>query len=106
MAMSTLKVTPQKLRKQGQDFEKDAKQFKNITTSMFELINGINGAVWSGDAANAYKNQFKELQDDANRLYKMVIEFAKDLQEVAKQYEAAENANIATANSLAKDVIK
>ena len=105
MAMSTLKVTPQTLKRQGQQFDQDAKNCKNITEDMFELINGINGMVWSGDAANAYKNQFRELRDDANRLYKMVHEFAKDLQEVAKEYEAAEKANIATAQSLAKDVI-
>lgn len=106
MAMSTLRVTPSQLKKKGQEFQKDANNFKKIYDKMFELINEINGKVWSGDAATAYKNQFKELQDDANKLYKMAKEFGDDIVEVANEYKKAEDANIATAKTLAKDVIK
>ena len=103
---STLKVTPAELRKKGQEFGKDATEFKNITNRMFDLISDINGKVWSGDAANAYKNQFKQLDDDAKRLYKLVKEFSDDVIQVADKYKQAETANIQAAKKLATDVIK
>ena len=103
---STLKVTPAELKKQGQQFEKEANDFKKITNKMFDLINGINGKVWSGNAANAYKNQFKQLQDDSQRLYKLVKEISTDIVKVADNYAEAEKTNTEASKKLAKDIIK
>lgn len=103
---STLKVTPAELKKQGQKFEKEANDFKKITNKMFDLINGINGKVWSGNAANAYKNQFKQLQDDSQRLYKLVKEISTDIVKVADNYAEAEKTNTEASKKLAKDIIK
>ena len=56
-------------------------------------------------AANAYKRKFKQLDDDIAKLVKMINEHATDLNEMAREYEAAENQNTNASNSLSGDVI-
>ena len=72
---------------------------------MTSLVEGLTGDVWSGDAATAYTKKFKGLQNDIDRMIKMVNEHVKDLNDMAAEYEKTENANEALANALSSDVI-
>lgn len=101
----TLKVSTAKLTSTANSFNSTGNQIKNVTNQMTTLVNALSGTVWSGDAANAYKKKFGQLQDDINRMVKMVNEHVTDLNAMAKQYETAETANINLSNSLSGDVI-
>ena len=103
--MSALKVTPNKLNTKAGEFSKDASSVKKTTSQMFTIIEQLNGSVWSGDAATAYKGQFKKLNDDVTRMVKMIKEFSGDLQVIAKEYEKAEKANESASRALKTDVL-
>ena len=101
----TLKVTPQKLRSTATSFQTTGNQVKTLTTEMTTLVTGLTGNVWSGDAASAYVKRFKGLQNDINRMVKMINEHVADLQTMATEYEKTEEANLTAANALTSDVI-
>lgn len=99
-----IKVSTAKLTSTANSFQSTGNQIKSITNQMTTLVNSLNGSVWSDDAANAYK-KFGQLQDDINRMIKMVNEHVTDLNEMAREYESTQTANTNLANSLSGDVI-
>ena len=101
----TLKVSTAQLTSTANQFQSCGNQIKNLTNQMTNTVNTLTGAVWSGDAANAYKKKFSALQDDINRMIRMINEHVDDLKTMAQQYESAEKANISLGNSLSGDVI-
>lgn len=105
MAISALKVTPSKLKSKAGEFSKDATNVQKTTAEMFSIIKQLNGAVWSGDAATAYKGQFNKLEDDTQKMIKMIKEFSSDLTTIAAEYEKAESANETVSKSLKTNVI-
>lgn len=100
-----LRVTPEKLQSTAASFESTGSTIMNLTQQMTSIVTGLSGQIWSGEAATSYVNKFNGLQDDMERIHKMVQEHSKDLQEVAQQFITAENANKDLANSLSSDVI-
>ena len=105
MAQGILKVTPEKLQSTASSFEGTGTTVNNLTQQMTAIVTGLSGQIWSGEAATAYVNKFNGLQDDMDRIHKMIQEHSQDLQEVAQQFITAENANKDLANSLSSDVI-
>lgn len=100
-----LRVTPEKLQSTASSFESTGSTIMNLTQQMTSIVTSLSGQVWSGEAATSYVTKFNGLQDDMERIHKMVQEHSKDLQEVAQQFISAENANKDLANSLSSDVI-
>jgi WXG100 family type VII secretion target len=72
---------------------------------MTNIVNQLSDRVWSGEAADAYKRKFGKLQDDINKMVKMINEHVTDLNQMAAEYERAENTNKNMINSLKEDVI-
>lgn len=105
MAAGTLRVSPEKLQSTASSFEATGSTVNSLTQQMTSIVTGLSGQVWTGTAATAYVNKFNGLQDDMNRIYKMIQEHSTDLIEMAQQYISAENANADLANSLSADVI-
>ena len=96
-----IKVSTSKLTSTANSFQATGNQIKSITTQMTTLVNSLNGSVWSDEAASAYKKKFGQLQDDINRMIKMVNEHVTDLNEMAREYENAA-ATIVTDEELEK----
>lgn len=105
MPAGTLRVTPEKLQATASSFEGTGGTVQNLTQQMTSIVTSLSGQVWSGEAATAYVNKFNGLQDDMDRIYKMIKEHSDDLIEMAQQYSSAESANADLANSLSSDVI-
>lgn len=103
--VGTLKVTPDRLRSTASNFQSTGRQIKGMTTSMTDIVNQLSGRVWSGDAADAYKRKFNQLQDDINKMVRMIDEHVTDLNEMANEYERVENTNKNLSNGLKGDVI-
>lgn len=99
-----IKVDPQKLISTADEFNGTGGQVKGLTDQMVSIIDSLR-SVWEGDAATTYNTKFHQLQDDMDRMYRMIQEHVKDLNEMAQQYITAENANVETGNSLDGDVI-
>lgn len=100
-----LKVTPKDLTDTAGKFENKAADVQKKTDAMLTLINGIGGAVWSGDAQKAYKKQFKKLDGDMLQMYNKIKEHVDDLKEIASNYESAESQISSTVKALQTDVI-
>lgn len=105
MAAGFLRVTPEKLQATASGFEATGSTMLNLTQQMTSIVTSLSGQVWSGEAATAYVNKFNGLQDDMDRMHKMIKEFSEDLIAMAQQYIQAEAASVDAANSLSADVI-
>lgn len=99
-----LKVTPEKLLQTSGEFAATGNQMKNLTSEMITQIQGMKG-VWQGEAAQAYGSRFNSLQADMDRLYRMVQEHVKDLQEMAGQYQRAEAGNTRQGSGMHTNVV-
>jgi len=101
----TLKVDTAKLTSTASSFDTTANTIRTLTNSMTEIVGQLTGEVWSGDAQQKFTTQFNGLQDDINRMISMINEHVKDLNEMAKNYETAEQTNEQSAGALLSDVI-
>lgn len=104
--MDILKTTPEQLRSKAGEIDSAVNKIKSQTDKMFDIVNGINGAVWSGDAATAYKNQFEELRDDAERMKTLGTDLKERLIQIAQEYSSTEENVTSISQSLAKDIIQ
>lgn len=100
-----IRVTPAELKSASGNLKGIGDEIKNLTSTMTQTVSSISGQVWSGEAANAYKNKFSGLQNDINKMMNMINEHVQDLNDMATQYETAENANVQASNSLHADFI-
>lgn len=99
-----LRVTPEKLRGTAGEFGSTNGQIQSITSEMNSIIQSLKG-VWTGEASDAYSNKFNQLNDDMEKIHRMINEHVTDLNEMATQYETAERESEELANGLAGDVI-
>ena len=100
-----LLVTPEQLTATSSEFSSAMQQITTMTNEMMEQVHSLKGQ-WEGEASNAYQNKFDQLKDDIDKIGKMINEHVNDLNEMAKVYQDAENANADTANELSGDVLQ
>jgi WXG100 family type VII secretion target len=100
----TLTVEPAKLKATASSFQQTSSAIKNLTNQMTQTVNALTGTVWEGEAAQQYKSKFAGLQDEMQRIDRMIQEHVSDLQEMASSYEQAENTAAQTASSLKQDI--
>ena len=99
-----LLVTPEKMMSASQEFSGYATQVKQLTEQMMENINSL-AATWGGEAHTAYHNKFNALNNDMERIHKMIMEHSSDLNEMAVNFKKAESTNVETGSALQSDVI-
>lgn len=99
-----IKVSPQLLTSTASEFENQGGIISNLTSEMMNLITGMS-ATWEGEAATAYITKFKGLEDDIQKMIRMVQEHSRDLQEMAQIYVQADTENAEEASGLSSDVI-
>ena len=104
MATGILKVTPEKLIEASTEFSSTGKTVSSLTQEMTEIVNSLRG-VWQGEAASGYGAKYAELQDDIERINRMIQEHVTDLNEMAREYQAAEDASSEQSASLATEVV-
>ena len=100
----TIKVTPEQLTQTASEFESKAGTTSSLTTEMTSMVTGLASA-WEGEAATTYINKFQGLDDDIQKMIRMIREHVSDLEEMARAYAEAENINMEEFGSLSSDVI-
>lgn len=100
----TIRVTPQQLISTSQEFSSKGSQVSNLTNEMTSKVNALS-SVWEGEAATAYTNKFKGLEDDIQKLVRMIKEHSDDLQQMATEYQQANSTIMDEISSLKSDVI-
>lgn len=99
-----LKVTPEKLMQASAEFEASGATVNGITQEMLSIINNLRG-IWQGEAATGYTNRFNGLSDDIEKINRMIAEHVSDLNEMATEYQTAENESMEQANALTMEVV-
>ena len=100
----TIKVTPEKLRTTAVEFGNQGSTVNTLTSQMMSLVTGLSSA-WEGEASATYLAKFRGLENDIQKINRMIQEHVNDLEEMATLYQAAETANVESAQALASDVI-
>lgn len=100
-----LKVTPEKLNEGASNFSNSGKTVSSLTSEMMNTVKNLSN-VWEGEASAAYVNKFSQLQDDIDRMNRMIQEHVTDLNDMATAYKEAESANTQESSGLLGDVIQ
>ena len=100
----TLKVEPTKLKSAASEFSNTSAQIKNATNSMVQTIGQLTGSVWTSDAASTYVQKFNGLNDEMQKIDRMIQEHVQDLNDMATQYERAEAQAQQVASSLNTEI--
>ncbi|MBR4719084.1 MAG: WXG100 family type VII secretion target [Lachnospiraceae bacterium] len=104
MATGILKVTPEKLIAASNEFGTTGRTIRSLTQEMNDIVNSLK-SVWMGEAATDYGARFAELSDDIEKINRMIQEHVTDLNEMAREYQAAEDASTEQSASLATDIV-
>ena len=99
-----IKVSPDVLNRTAGEFSTEGTQLNTLTTQMMDLVQSLSSS-WQGEASNAYLTKFKGLENDMQKMFRMVQEHSKDLQEMAMAYADAERQNVDIATGLQVNVI-
>ena len=99
-----LRVTPEQLITTSNEFSSKAGTVGSLTTEMMNLVTGLAGT-WEGEGATAYINKFKGLEDDIQKMIRMIQEHSSDLNEMAEAYRTAESQVVELTQRLSSDVI-
>lgn len=100
----TLKVQPEVLISTATEFNSKGSRIRNLLSEMMSKVTSTN-SIWEGEAQSAYAAKFKGLEDDIQKMIKMVSEHSTDLREMAAEYNRAERENMNEISSLSSDVI-
>ncbi|MBS6395832.1 MAG: WXG100 family type VII secretion target [Clostridiales bacterium] len=99
-----LRVTPEQLITTSNEFSSKAGTVGSLTSEMMNLVTGLASG-WEGEGSTAYISKFKGLEDDIQRMIRMIQEHSADLNEMANAYRTAESQVVELAQSLSSDVI-
>lgn len=104
MADIQIKVAPQVMRRQANDFGESVSKIRTCYESLKRTAEATKGS-WVGDAANAYRSYVKKIDKDVQEILKRLGEHPVDLLKMAELYDAGEQKAAEIASSLPTDVI-
>ena len=104
MAAGLLKVTPEKLVAASTEFGSTGRTIRSLTQEMKDIVDSLK-SVWMGEAASGYGVKFNELSDDIEKINRMIQEHVTDLNEMAREYQAAEDASTEQSTGLNTDIV-
>ena len=99
-----INVSTEQLRSTASEFSTLGQQVASLTSEMTNTVTGLSSA-WEGKAAQAYINKFKGLDDDIQKMNRMIQEHVTDLNDMAQAYDEANSANVDLIGNLSSDVI-
>lgn len=97
-------VNIEELINTSNEFNSQGSQIAMLTSDMVNTVTSLSSA-WEGEASQAYVAKFRGLEDDIQKMLRMVSEHVKDLQEMAVQYQSVEQQNLSDIETLSSDVI-
>ena len=99
-----INVSTEQLRSTASEFSTLGQQVASLTSEMTNTVTGLSSA-WEGEAGQAYINKFKGLDDDIQKMNRMIQEHVTDLNDMAQAYDEANSANVDLIGNLSSDVI-
>ena len=99
-----IKVSTEQLRSTASEFSTLGQQVSSLTSEMTNTVTSLASG-WEGDAAQAYINKSRGLEDDIQKMNNMIQEHVNDLNDMAQRYDDANTAAVDLAGTLSSDVI-
>lgn len=103
MATGILKVTPEKLNQAASEFSNSGKNINSVTAEMMSIVDSLK-AIWQGSAATEYAGRFAGLRDDIERINRIIDEHVNDLNQMALEYQNAEDSSVEESAKLLSDI--
>lgn len=100
--MATIKVNSETMRSKAQTLKEIAESIKTYTEEMLERMTNLKSS-YTGDAADALINRFRELSDDFEERYKTIISYSDFLNKAADEYDRVNSESVSDAQSLDVD---
>lgn len=103
MATGMLKVTPEKLNQAASEFSSSGKNINSMTAEMLSIVDSLK-SIWQGNAANEYAGRFSGLRDDIEKINRIIEEHVNDLNQMALEYQTAEDQSVEESAKLLSDI--
>ena len=71
-----IKVEPQKLISTAEEFGTTGGQIRTLTEQMVSTVDSLK-ATWEGEASAAYSTKFHQLEDDMQKMHRMIEEHVR-----------------------------
>ena len=97
-------VTTEELLRTAEEFSSQGSSVQTLTSEMLEKVRSLS-STWEGEAAQDYLAKFASLEDDIQKMLRMINEHVIDLRDMANAYRQAEQQNVDVIQSLSGDVI-
>lgn len=104
MATGLLKVTPEKLNQAASEFQTSGKNISSMTAEMMAIVDSLK-SIWQGNAATEFSGRFSGLRDDIEKINRIIEEHVNDLNQMALEYQNAEDASIEESVKLLSDIV-
>lgn len=98
-----LKVTPEKLNQTANEFSNSGKNISSMTNEMTGIIDSLK-SIWQGNAASEYSARFAGLKDDIEKINRIIEEHVTDLNQMALEYQNAEDSSVEESSKLLSDI--
>lgn len=98
-----LKVTPEKLVQAANEFSGSGKNINSMTAEMMSIVDSLK-SIWQGSAASEYAGRFSGLRDDIERINRIIEEHVNDLNQMALEYQNAEDQSVEESAKLLSDI--
>ena len=105
MTQVTFKVEISTLLNKAEEFDSTRQTIMQLIEEMKSKVQSM-WAVWTGNAAEAYKNKFAQLEDDIEYLNRVIMEHVQDLKDIAAEYTQAGTSVESLIEQLPIDIIK
>lgn len=103
MAAGILKVTPEKLSQAASEFSNSGKNINDMTIEMMSIVDSLK-SIWQGNAASDFTGRFNGLRDDIERINRIIEEHVNDLNQMAIEYQNAEEQSVEESAKLVSDI--
>lgn len=105
MGQFTLRADPAKIQATAGSLKT---KIGKLRTELEALVSKVESTAnyWNGDAAEAYRRDFKEEQPEFDEAIRRLDEHVTDLYNIASVYTGAEQINVNVSEALLSDVIE
>lgn len=105
MGQFTLRADPVKIQATAGNLKT---KINKLRTELDALISKVESTAnyWNGDAADAYRRDFKEEQPEFDEAIRRLDEHVTDLYNIASVYTGTEQMNVSVSEALLSEVIE
>lgn len=88
--MSVMNVTPEEIRNAAGRIEGYVGEYDSAVQEFYKQVDGLQGSLYSGEAADAFKKKVEEFRDDFTKMSQRMTAYATYLRNTADDHTNTE----------------